>query len=252
MIPSPPPIKPFRFFDLPPELRSTIYRLWIPSTLHISLGFPGIRLGYFHEEPHSGQISFQTLNCAQLFYLNRQFHHEFCHVFFSRATWSFSSTNLLVQALGRLPIPTRDRIRHISVRLSGCLVDQSPLFPSDLSNDGTPLVWLARAQRHLRQMKELQSLVIIIQLVAFSGRSHLASSLGYDPAGFWAANIVADFSWEGLETRIPFVQSALPAEFVETLKGRCGQANVSVMLKHHERYAGQMVDVVISQRAVGS
>ena len=242
-------IQPFRFLDLPPEIRETIYDLWIPSVLHVSLGCRGIRLGYFMEA--FGSISFQTLSCTHLFFLNRQFYDEFCHALFTRSTWCFSSTNLLVKAFKRLPKPTRDRIRHVSMRLTGQFVEQ-PSIPSTSSDDGLSLVGFQTAQRHLRQMKELQTLVFSINLVDFGCRSNLTRTINKDPAIVLAANCVADFTWEGVETRVPFVQSALPEEFVEMLRRRCGEANVSLVLKHKERYAGQMVDVVISQCAVST
>ncbi len=98
-------------------------------------------------------------------------------------------------------------------------------------------------------MKQLQTLLIYIHLYDFGYiRANPWTAI---PANTIAANCVSDFTWGGLETRVPFAKSLLDHEFVRTLKLRCGEANVSLVHKPEDRYAGQMVDVVISQCVVG-
>ena len=97
-------------------------------------------------------------------------------------------------------------------------------------------------------MNQLQTLLIYINLADFGYvRANPRTAF---PANTIAANCVADFTWEGLETRVPFAKSVLDKEFIRTLKLRCGEANVSLVPKADDRYAGQMVDVVVSQCAV--
>jgi hypothetical protein len=103
-------------------------------------------------------------------------------------------------------------------------------------------------------MKQLQTLVININLAEFSCRDSWSSTknLAHDrnTAYTLAAYCVADFAWEGLQTRVPFAESNLSKRFTDVLRKRCGCANVSVVQRHKDRYAGQLVDVVISQCAV--
>lgn len=103
-------------------------------------------------------------------------------------------------------------------------------------------------------MNGLQTLGLSINLADFrrtksdSLTRNLAPETG--TANILAANCVADFTWDGLQTWVPFAQSNLSREFMDTLRRRCGDANVSLVLKHKDRYAGQMVDVIISQSTV--
>jgi hypothetical protein len=241
-------IQPFRFLDLPAEIRNIIYDLWIPPVLHASLGGRGIRLGYFEEA--SGAAYFQTLFLCP-FFLNRQFYQEFCYALVARSTWSFSSADLLPKVLGRLLPSTRDRIRHISVRLTAHSTNETSTAQRE-SNNRLAISAFHLAQRHLRHMNQLQTLVIYINLSDFGCRVNTPGTRkrGRDTAIVLAANCVADFTWEGLQTRVPFVESNLTAEFLDTLRRRCGDANVSLVVKGKHHYAGQMVDVVISQCAV--
>jgi hypothetical protein len=242
------PSPPFGFLDLPAEIRTTIYNLWIPSVLHVSLGLRGIRLLHFADTSES--FSFQAVSIRP-FFLNRQFYHEFCHALFTRSTWCFSSAKLLAKALPRLPTPTRDRIRHVSMRL----FDPDDTSAGCESKDPLTPIGFYYAQRLLRKMKQLQTLVININLAEFSSRDSWSSStrnLAHktNTAYTLAAHCVADFAWEGLRTRIPFAESDLSTRFTDVLSKRCGWANVSVVRRHKDRYAGQLVDVVISQCAV--
>ncbi len=164
-------IQPFRFLDLPPGIRETIYDLWIPGKLHVSLGRRGIRLEYFMET--LGSISFQILTCTQ-FFLNRQFYDEFCHALFTRSTWYYSSTTLLVDAFVRLPKSTRDQIRHLSLRLTEQSVEKSPI-PPEPSHDGSPVAAFETTQWYLRQMKGLQTLFLNINLIDFGHKTNPSS-----------------------------------------------------------------------------
>jgi hypothetical protein len=239
--------KPFRFLDLPPEIRKTIYDLWIPSVLHVSMGFRGVRLQHF-ELTHDG-LFFQAISFRP-FFLNRQFYQEFCHALFTRATWSFSSADLLPKVLARMPPTIRSRIRHISLRLTaqGTLERETPIRED---NDRMAIMTFQMCQRVLRTMPLLQTLIVNINLSDFHCRenNHLTKNLarGDREAVKIAANCVADFTWEGLQTRVPFCASNLTGDFMDTLRLRCGEANVKVVWKHKDRYAGQMVDVVVSQ-----
>ncbi len=237
----------FRFLDLPGEIRKTIYDLWIPTVLHISLGFKGIRLQYFSETEEG--LCFQTISIRP-FFLNRQLYQEFCYALFARSTWCFSSADLLVKVFSRLPNPTKDRIRHVSMRLAAEGSKDTP-GPGRESSGTIGIGALQLSQCLLRQMNQLQTLALNINLPDFLHRDRYSSTRisarGYGTATILAANCVADFAWEGLQTRIPFAASDLFQPFTDTLKRRCGDANVSVVLKHKDRYARQMVDVVISQ-----
>jgi hypothetical protein len=243
-------IQPFRFLDLPPEIRRTIYDLWIPSILHVSLGSKGIRLQYFAER--CGALYFLAITIRP-FFLNRQLYQEFCHALFARSTWCFSSADLLNNVFGRLPKLTRSRVRHISICLTGQGTKESST-EARASNDRLAIGAFQQAQRNLRQLDNLQTLVVSINLADFRCRpgdpttSSLARNKGV--ANRLAANCVADFTWDGLQTRVPFAESNLSTEFTETLKQRCGEANVSLQRKYKDRYAGQMVDVVVSQCTV--
>ncbi len=106
------------------------------------------------------------------------------------------------------------------------------------------------ARQILLHMKQLQTLLVYLQLSDFGYRH--ADPRTAISANTVAANTVADFTWAGLETRVPFAKSELDREFVRTLKLRCGDANVSLVPRVEDRYAGPMVDVVISQFAVAS
>lgn len=238
--------QPFRFLDLPAEIRRIIYDLWIPNVLHVSTGFKGVRLQHFIEAPQG--LSFQSISIHP-FFLNKQFYQEFCHALFARTTWTFSSTYLLDRIFECLPKPPIDRIRHISVRLTSLFNNAASVQRSDHGILETSALRLA--QRHLREMTHLQTLVININLVDFRCCSLNQLTKKFAQANGratrLAANCVADFTWEGLQTRVPFAASNLTHDFVEILKRRCGEANVAVVEKHKDRYAGQMVDVVISQ-----
>ncbi len=246
--------QPFRFLDLPAEIRKTIYDLWTPTVLHASLGCRGIRLGYFEEV--GGNPYYQAI-CLHLFFLNRQFYQEFYYALFVRSTWHFSSADLLPKVLGRLPSSTRSMIRHVSVHLTAPCVKETSMAARELQ-DRLAIGAFQRAQLYLRHMTHLQTLVLNINLTDFRcrGAHHGARILARDDdnsnnntAGVLMANCVADFTWQGLRTRVPFIESHLSLGFLDTLRQRCGEANVSLVLRGKHRYAGQMVDVVIAQCA---
>ncbi|ERF69416.1 hypothetical protein EPUS_05961 [Endocarpon pusillum Z07020] len=238
------PAQPFRFLDLPAEIRRYIYDLWIPSFLHVSTGCGRVRLQYF-TDTREGLI-FQTLS-VRPFFLNRQFYHEFWYSLFARTTWCFSNPDLLLSALECLSNPMVDRIRHVSVRLGE--YGRWPKVRSNTpSKDRSHSFDFRSAVQTLRHMDQLQTLLIYINLADFGYvRANPWTAL---PANTIAANCVADFTWSGLVTRVPFARSVLDQEFIRTLKFRCGEASVSLVPKPEDRYAGQMVDVVISQCAV--
>lgn len=234
--------QPFRFLDLPAEIRRYIYDLWIPDTLHVSLGCRGIRLQYFAETREG--FCFQVIS-PRPFFLSRQIYDEFCHALFARSTWSFSCANLLSKAFCRLHKFTTDRIRHVSIRLTA---DSSTVTrrPTRKSKKGSNFPAFEPAQL-LRQMKQLQTLLIYINLTDFGCLVSTRNSERENRAtNICAASYVANFTWDGLQTRVPFAESDLTPDFIRTLKAHCGDGNVSSVPKHKDRYAGQMVDIVIS------
>lgn len=239
------PIHPFRFLDLPAEIREIIYDLWIPTVLHVSLGLRGIRLQHFSETREG--LCFQAISISP-FLLNRQFYQEFRHALFVRSTWCFSSANLLAKVFSRIPKSTSDMIRHVSMRMITQGSRNTSASTGDLSVALTYSPFRA-ALHYLRQMQHLQTLLININFSDFTFKD----SDPYNGNHFRdcgspftiAAYCVGEFTWVGLETRIPFSQNNLPKEFMHTLQARCGTTNVSLVMKHKDRYAGQMVDVVI-------
>lgn len=235
------PRPPFRFLDLPAEIRESIYDIWIPTILHVSLGLRGVRLQYFRET--AGSLCFLTISIRP-FFLNRQFYQEFCHTLFLRSTWCFSSANLLAQVFDRIPKWTAERIRHVSMRLiSQSTRETLPSTHGDLGKVPPSPFTLARCG--LGKMSQLQTLCINLNLADFACKAPIRARDNRFACAF-AANRVADFTRVGVQTRVPFVQANLPSEFMNMLRARCGDGSVSVVLKHHDRYAGQMVDVVIS------
>ncbi len=236
----------FRFFDLPAEIRRYIYTLWIPPSLHVSTGPGRVRLQHFTETRQG--LVFASFSIRP-FFLNQQFYHEFWYAVFARSTWSFSYPSLLLPSFRALSAATVDRIRRVSIRLGeyGDLATSSSCS-TGISKDRSMAFAFRRARQILLHMKQLQTLLIYLHLSDFGYRqTDPRTAL---PANTLAANCVADFTWAGLETRIPFAKSELGREFVRTLKLRCGDANVSLVPKAEDRYAGPMLDVVISQCAV--
>lgn len=238
-------MQPFRFLDLPAEIRETIYDLWIPTVLHVSLGLRGVRLQHFSETKEG--LCFQAISISP-FLLNRQFYQEFLHALFVRSTWCFSSANLLIKVLRRIPKSMSDLIRHVSMRM----ITQGSIHPStctDTSNVALTYYPFQAALHHLRHMHHLQTLSININFADYTFKSSgpYAGNNPGDRASPYviAANCVGEFTWVGLKTRIPFSLNNLPREFMHTLQARCGETNVSLVMKHKDRYAGQMVDIVI-------
>ncbi len=236
--------QPFRFFDLPFEIRCYIFELWIPSFLHVTTGFGKVRLQYFTETQQG--LLFGTFSIRP-FFLSRMFYQEFWYAVFIRSTWSFSYPGLLLTAFRTLSKSTVDGIRHVSIRL-GEYSKLSPSGSTGTCEDCSTVSAFGRARQILRNMKQLQTLLIYLHLSDFG--YVLARPPTAITASTLAANCVADFTWGGLKTRVPFAKSVLTKEFLRTLKLRCGEANVSLVAKAEDRYAGPMVDVVISQRAV--
>lgn len=238
----------FPFLDLPAEIRRYVYDLWIPIFFHVSTGRGRVRLQYFTETLQG--LLFETFSVSP-FVLNRQFYQEFWHSLFARSTWSFSNPGLLLTAFRTLSTNSVvvDRIRHVSIRLG----EYSKMSPSRSrsncpSDDNATIFSFRRARQTLLHMKQLQTLLVYLNLSDFGYvRANPRTAI---PANTVAANCVADFTWAGLETRVPFAKSVLDNEFIRTLRLRCGDANVSLVPKAEDRYAGQMVDVVVSQCAV--
>jgi hypothetical protein len=242
--------QPFRFLDLPPEIRKLVYELWLPAVLHVSLGSTGVRLQHFVE--NSAGLDFQAISFHS-FFLNREIYQEVRYALFARSTWCFSSVELLSEVLSRLSESAKDRIRHISMRF----VTQGTwwkLTPGGSLTEGMAVSAFRLAQDRLRHMKQLQTLVVHMNLSDFrcGGESPAYAIPSRDDGTVHrlAANCVADFTWDGLQTRVPFAESNLSIVFMTTLVHRCGEANVSLVRKHRDRYAGQLIDVVISQCTV--
>ena len=95
-------------------------------------------------------------------------------------------------------------------------------------------------------MDQLRTLLIYINLSDF-GFSPSAPPGENLAANVLAATHVVNVTWTGLQTKVPFAASDLSKDFLQQLNRFCGAANVSVVPKREDRYAGQMVDVVISR-----
>ena len=77
--------RPFRFFDLPREIRDEIYTLYSYTELHIPLGPKGTVSKYIGKpSDHRARLYKRYQECVSLFTISRQFRHEALPLFWQR------------------------------------------------------------------------------------------------------------------------------------------------------------------------
>lgn len=103
----PPPFQPFRFFDLPSELRATILELLLVKDKTIDL------------DPSNGRTILPSL---RLFFVSRRMHAEASHIFYAQNTFRIFAINgrffhTKKQLLTRLPAHYITQMRSLELRL---------------------------------------------------------------------------------------------------------------------------------------
>jgi hypothetical protein len=242
----------FPFLSLPAELRCRIYfYAFVPESVRFSLLDNGISMYSFSTSrelhPQSGspwanQEGFSTVPVSlSNFVISRQLWSEISDLFYTNTVCTFGSVEMAGRCLLDMSHESRSKIQKIAFTVSYLKLGDFWIRP------GKDL------EKILKKLPGLRLLTIQVRLEAFhTSKSSWEAAVKKRPEGETdkvAANWVHQFVWQGLETRLPFQESALSQYFLDEMKRLCGPKNVRVEPAGFDRYAGNLVDVVIGSSA---
>lgn len=130
---------------------------------------------------------------------------------------------------------TANKLRRLAIKMEG--------------ESSLPMERSTRLQSQLKKMPNLKVLTLSLNFDAFMSQrnswDNLVTVKDYH-SHRTAAAYVSAFTWEGLETKIAVQERNLSKRFMQELERLCGLHNIRVRRVGRDRYAGDLLEIVIS------
>ncbi len=191
-----------------------------------------------NDGPAGSDDGFSTVTVSlSRFMINTQLWYEISDLFYTHTVWTYPSVEVARTCLLGISDESRSKICKIAVTVSYEKLGELAIRP------GKDLVLL------LFKLPRLRVLTVQVRLEAFhTSKSSWEMAVHQRPSGETdqvAAKWIHQFVKQGLETRLPFQEKNLSRYFIDELKRLCGEKNVRLEPAGRDRYAGNLVHIVI-------
>ena len=187
-----------------------------------------------------------TAFCFSTLPITKHIYEELVFLLKHSTIWYFASLQTAWQCIagrtkegricGFMPNhPLTAHLRRLAIKMEG--------------TNSLPMERSTRLQSQLKKMPDLRALTLSLDFDAFMSQRNSWDSLvqvrDYH-SHKTAAAYVAAFTWEGMETKIAVQERNMSKRFMEELERLCGQNNTRVKRVGRDRYAGDLLEIVIS------